>query len=158
MQRQKVFFARMAEARMRRRIPMCKRLFLFSTRQSGIAQCRDEPRAKLVTRRTVLRLAIGNPPALILLDLTMPVLNGWDTMERLSADPTTYNVPVMALTCVHLERERLEEAGFCGYLEKPLAPYRVFSEVERCIGSAGGAPPLRRPSASQTASASRHWD
>ena len=98
-----------------------------------------------------LRKARAKPPALILLDLRMPVLNGWETIDQLSQDPATHNVPVMALTASHLEAGLLQDAGFCGYLEKPLAPYRVFSEVERCIGSAAGGPPPPRNIRNRTA-------
>lgn len=74
------------------------------------------------------------PPDLILLDLTMPVMDGWEAIRELKQDPATERIPVIALTCHHLEWQRLKEAGFSGYLEKPLAPFRVLEEVESCIG------------------------
>lgn len=81
-----------------------------------------------------LRLAGEHRPDLILLDLSMPVLDGWETVRRLKRDPATAHVPVLALTAHHLEWRVLEEAGFCGYLEKPIVPFRVMEEVEQCIG------------------------
>jgi two-component system, cell cycle response regulator DivK len=81
-----------------------------------------------------LSMAREHAPDLILMDLTMPVMDGWEAMRHLREDPATAEVPVVAITAHHLPRERLEEAGFCGYLEKPLAPYRVLEEVERCLG------------------------
>jgi two-component system, cell cycle response regulator DivK len=82
-----------------------------------------------------LRMAHDHNPDLILMDISMPVMNGWQTTLRLKSDPATAGIPVIALTAHHLPSERLEEAGFCGYLEKPLAPFRVLEEVERCLGS-----------------------
>jgi CheY-like chemotaxis protein len=72
--------------------------------------------------------------SLILLDLGMPVLDGWKTMARLRAARDTCRIPVMALTAYHLEPQVLEDAGFCGYLPKPIAPFRVLTEIEQCIG------------------------
>jgi two-component system cell cycle response regulator DivK len=85
--------------------------------------------------REGLRMAREHRPDLILLDLSMPVMDGWETIRRLREDAATSWIPVIAITAHHLEWERLEEAGFCGYLEKPIAPYRVLEEVERCLGS-----------------------
>lgn len=81
-----------------------------------------------------LRLAREHCPDLILLDLTMPVMNGTEMVRRLKQDPSTAGIPVVAVTGHCLSRESLEEQGFCGYLEKPLAPYRLLEEVERCLG------------------------
>jgi two-component system, cell cycle response regulator DivK len=81
-----------------------------------------------------LRVAETEVPDLILLDLTMPVLDGWETIRRLKAGARTRGIPVVALTAHHLEWNRLEEVGFCGYLEKPIVPFRVLEEVECCIG------------------------
>ncbi|CAN5782250.1 response regulator [soil metagenome] len=81
-----------------------------------------------------LRMAHVHNPDLILMDISMPVMNGWETARRLKSDPETADIPLIALTGHHLPSKRLEEAGFCGYLEKPLAPYRVLEEVERCLG------------------------
>jgi two-component system, cell cycle response regulator DivK len=81
-----------------------------------------------------LRVARDQLPDLILLDLTMPVRDGWETIACLREDPETAGIPVIALTALHLPWERLEAAGFCGYLEKPIVPNRVLEDVERCIG------------------------
>lgn len=86
-----------------------------------------------------LKLAREHRPDLILLDLSMPVMNGWETILRLQADEETAGIPVVAVTGHHLPFERLDAAGFCGYLEKPLAPFKVLEEVERCIGPVHGS-------------------
>lgn len=91
-----------------------------------------------------LRMVRQHRPALVLLDLAMPVKDGWETLAQLRDDPATAAIPVVALTAFHLDPERLWDAGFCGYLEKPIQPFRVLEEVEACIGptSAGRS---RRP-------------
>jgi two-component system, cell cycle response regulator DivK len=81
-----------------------------------------------------LKVAREHQPELILLDLTMPVMDGWEMIRHVQVDPALAGIPVLALTSHHLPPERLEEAGFCGYLEKPIAPFRVLQEVERCLG------------------------
>jgi two-component system, cell cycle response regulator DivK len=91
--------------------------------------------------------AMEHLPDLVLLDLSMPVLDGWETIRRLREEPATADIPVVALTAHHLEWERLRDAGFRGYLEKPVVPNRVLEEVERCIGRLDGPwqdPPTSR--------------
>jgi len=81
-----------------------------------------------------VRAAREQHPDLIILDLTMPVQDGWETIRILREDPETRRIPVIAVTSHHLERKRLTDAGFNGYLEKPVAPFRILEEVERCLG------------------------
>jgi two-component system, cell cycle response regulator DivK len=101
-----------------------------------------------------VQMALTHRPALILLDITMPVLDGWGTIERLKADPTTRQIPVVALTAHHLEWARLQEAGFDGYLEKPIVPFRVLEEVERFVGGVVASDRIR-PASSPGRSADR---
>jgi CheY-like chemotaxis protein len=81
-----------------------------------------------------VRIAREVHPDLILLDITTPVLDGWGTMEQLQRSPETADIPVIAVTAHHLGGERLERAGFCGYLQKPISPHRVLEAIERCLG------------------------
>lgn len=89
-----------------------------------------------------LRQVRAHWPRLVLLDLSMPGMDGWEMMRRLRENPTTASIPVIALTAQHLQWNELREAGFRGYLEKPLAPFRVLEEVEACLGPLrGGSTP-----------------
>lgn len=81
-----------------------------------------------------VKAARDHHPDLIIMDLSMPVMNGWEALRCLQADADLSGIPVIAVTAHHLPRIELEQAGFRGYLEKPLAPYRVLNEVERCLG------------------------
>ncbi len=80
--------------------------------------------------------ALADPPDLILMDLSMPVLDGFAALSLLRADVSTSEIPVIALTAHALqeERERGIEFGFNGYLSKPIHPLEVIHEVSRFIG------------------------
>lgn len=86
-----------------------------------------------------IRAAREHLPDLILMDLSMPIMDGWEAIRQLQEDTSLRRIPVIAITAHHLPRSTLESAGFCGYLEKPLAPFRVLNEVERCLGPIGGS-------------------
>jgi CheY-like chemotaxis protein len=61
-------------------------------------------------------------PDLILMDLGMPEMDGWDAAKKLKADETTKSIPLFALTAHTLpsERKRAMEAGCDGYVSKPI--------------------------------------
>lgn len=87
-----------------------------------------------------IRLARANGPDLILMDLSLPGVDGWNATQALKQDPATAYVPVVALTA-HArrgDRGRAQEVGFDGYLTKPIGPRAVAAEVERFIGRAQG--------------------
>ncbi len=69
-----------------------------------------------------LELARKENPDLILLDLTIPEIDGWSLAQKLKADPLTREIPIVALTAHTLptDRKRALDAGCDGYLSKPL--------------------------------------
>jgi two-component system, cell cycle response regulator DivK len=79
-------------------------------------------------------------PDIILMDISIPKMDGWEATERLKADGETAGIPIIALTAHALEEDRLKamKAGCDGYLAKPVEPRRVVQEVERFIGPARG--------------------
>lgn len=78
-------------------------------------------------------------PALVLMDVTLPLLDGWAATERLKADPHTAAIPVVILTGHALERDRTRALSLGdGYLPKPCTPRRILEEVQRLIGVAVG--------------------
>lgn len=83
-----------------------------------------------------IRLARERRPDLILMDISIPKVDGWEATRRIKSDASTRSIPVIALTAHALEedRERAREAGCDGYLAKPVEPRRVVQEVERFVG------------------------
>lgn len=74
-------------------------------------------------------------PDLILMDLSIPVVDGWECTRRLKADPQTKAIPIIALTAHAMrgDEERARGAGCDGYLSKPISPKRVVEEVKRVL-------------------------
>jgi CheY-like chemotaxis protein len=75
-------------------------------------------------------------PDLILMDISIPKMDGWEATQRLKADDATKQIPIIALTAHALEEDRQKDvqAGCDGYLAKPVEPRRVVQEVERFVG------------------------
>jgi two-component system cell cycle response regulator DivK len=69
-----------------------------------------------------LALAAERRPALILMDIQLPDLDGVSALRRLRSDSRTMSIPVVAVTAFAMssDRERLLEAGFDGYVQKPI--------------------------------------
>lgn len=87
-----------------------------------------------------LRLARERQPSLILMDIAIPVIDGFEATRALKADPATAQIPVVALTAHALQedRERAAAAGCDGYLAKPVEPRRVLEEVRRFLTPLSG--------------------
>lgn len=77
-------------------------------------------------------------PDLILMDISIPKLDGWEATQRLKAAEETKRIPIIALTAHALEEDRQKavQVGCDGYLAKPVEPRRVVQEVERFVGPA----------------------
>jgi two-component system, cell cycle response regulator DivK len=77
-------------------------------------------------------------PNLILMDISIPKIDGWEATQRLKSDQDTRDIPIIALTAHALEEDRQKaiQAGCDGYLAKPVEPRRVVQEVERFVGPA----------------------
>jgi CheY-like chemotaxis protein len=83
-----------------------------------------------------LRQAREHSPDLILLDLHMPLLDGFGVIRELRVDPRFQETPVVALTASAMQgdKERAMEAGFTGYLTKPISLPKLRIEVQRFLG------------------------
>lgn len=76
-------------------------------------------------------------PDLVLMDLSMPVMDGWSAMAALREDEGTAGIPVLALSAhvvMEGDHRRAREAGFLAYLTKPIEPKEVLREVQDWIG------------------------
>jgi CheY-like chemotaxis protein len=89
-----------------------------------------------------IALARSEHPALILMDISIPEVDGWEATRILRADPSTRSIPIIALTAHALsdDRARATEVGFNSYLAKPIEPREVVAEVRRWIGGKDGTP------------------
>jgi CheY-like chemotaxis protein len=83
--------------------------------------------------------ARSQKPDLILMDISIPVIDGWEATEVLKRDPDTKHIPIIALTAHALasDRDKAMEVGCDGYLAKPCEPRAVVAEVQRFLGPAG---------------------
>jgi CheY-like chemotaxis protein len=72
-------------------------------------------------------------PAVMVLDLGMPGMDGWEVARRIRADPATADIPIIALTGHVLgdSRRRAKEAGVDEYLTKPCLPQELAEAVRR---------------------------
>jgi two-component system cell cycle response regulator DivK len=83
-----------------------------------------------------LRLIEESHPDILLLDLDMPVLDGFATVRRIRANPAVAALPVLAVTAYAMQgdREKVLRSGFDGYLSKPIQSRLLFEELERLLG------------------------
>jgi PAS domain S-box-containing protein len=82
-----------------------------------------------------IELAVAHRPELILLDINMPGMNGYQVLEVLKADPRLAAIPVMAVTANAMPRdiEKGQEAGFIEYLTKPLDVSHFLNTIDNFL-------------------------
>ena len=80
--------------------------------------------------------AVSHRPDLILMDLVMPVLDGFDAVRRVRGHPELRDVPVVAMTArdAAASRDMAEDVGFDQYLSKPLDFLRLNVVIEKLLG------------------------
>ncbi|MEO5678009.1 MAG: response regulator [Usitatibacter sp.] len=85
-----------------------------------------------------LALAKSHRPALVLMDIQLPKMNGIEALARLRADPETAAIPVVAVTASVTpgERERVIAAGFHSYIAKPIDVASFGAMVDSLLGKA----------------------
>jgi len=76
-------------------------------------------------------------PDLVLMDMSLPVINGWEATRRIKADPQTARIPVIALTAHAMagDREKAIEAGCDDYDTKPIDLDSLIGKIVRLIGA-----------------------
>jgi len=74
----------------------------------------------------------------ILMDLQMPVMDGYEAAQRIHEDPLTAHIPIIAMTgnVTHEDRDRCMAAGMVDYITKPVQPARLYDTVARWAGKA----------------------
>ncbi|HET7695611.1 MAG TPA: response regulator [Vicinamibacterales bacterium] len=87
--------------------------------------------------REAIDQAIALQPDLILMDASMPVLDGWQATRELKRNPATRHIPVLALTAHAFDHARREAAavGCDGFVTKPCLPDDLVSRVRAALGT-----------------------
>jgi CheY-like chemotaxis protein len=82
-------------------------------------------------------LAVKNHPALVLMDIQLPGMDGITALKQLRADPKTKTIPVIAVTAsaMSYNRQAMLAEGFDGYQSKPISVKDFLEEVRRVLAS-----------------------
>jgi two-component system cell cycle response regulator DivK len=86
-----------------------------------------------------IEAAASERPDLILMDLSLPGVDGWEATRRLKARPETEGIPIIALTAHAMQgdEERARACGCDDYLTKPIDEDQLFAKLARLLGSDG---------------------
>jgi CheY-like chemotaxis protein len=100
---------------------------LLEIRGHTVVEARDGDEA--------LRAMEESKPEILLLDLGMPVLDGFETVRKIRENPRFAKLPVLAVTAYAMQgdKERTLTSGFDGYLSKPIDPTLLFQELDRLL-------------------------
>jgi two-component system cell cycle response regulator DivK len=82
-----------------------------------------------------MKLVAAEKLDLVLMDLSIPGIDGWECTRRIKGEPATKEIPVIALTAHAMrgDEERAREAGCDGYLSKPVSPKKVVEVVKKYL-------------------------
>ncbi len=83
-------------------------------------------------------MASSASPDIILMDLSLPVIDGWEATRQIKADPATQGIPLIALTAHAMagDEQKAREAGCDDYDTKPVDLKRLLGKIENLLGSA----------------------
>ena len=83
-----------------------------------------------------LAMASEHKPDLILMDIQMPVMDGYEATRRIKADPVLKSIPVIAVTSYALsgDEDKARAAGCDGYVAKPFSPRQMLAKVREILG------------------------
>jgi CheY-like chemotaxis protein len=75
----------------------------------------------------------GERPDVVLLDLMMPIANGWWFREQIGRDPALATIPIIVLSGARITDQEITQLGVRGFLKKPVMLEALLSIVERCL-------------------------
>jgi two-component system cell cycle response regulator DivK len=90
--------------------------------------------------RRGLELARAGGFDMVLLDIQMPEMDGYELAAALRADPVTARIPIVGVSSFAMagDRAKAMQLGFAGYIEKPIDPATFADEIRGFLGGAGG--------------------
>ena len=122
--------------------PTNRELFreLLKARGYDVSEACDGPEALQMVEQT--------QPDLLLLDIGMPVLDGFAVVRAIRENPRLANLPVLAVTAYAMQgdRERILSSGFNGYLSKPINAKSLAEELERLLNERDDRNAAAKPS------------
>ena len=88
-----------------------------------------------ITGERGVEMAAGEHPDLILMDIQLPGIDGYEATRQIRATPAGSAIPIIALTSYAMtgDRERALAAGCTGYVEKPINPDTIIGEIQKYI-------------------------
>ena len=89
-----------------------------------------------VTGAEGVAMAAKHRPDLILMDMQLPVLDGYEATRRIKANPALRHIPVIAVTSYALsgDEDKARAAGCDGYIAKPFSPRQMLAKVREILG------------------------
>jgi len=92
--------------------------------------------------KEAIQQAFAQSPNVIIMDLSLPVMDGWEATRRLKADGRTKSIPVIALTGHALQghSKGALDAGCDAFVAKPCLPDQLVLEIKRMLGTSASAP------------------
>jgi CheY-like chemotaxis protein len=84
-------------------------------------------------------MATSDRPDLILMDMSLPVIDGWEATRRIKATPELHKIPIIALTAhaMATDRDKALEAGCDDYDTKPIELQRLLGKIKTLLAAAG---------------------
>ena len=123
---------------------MSKRILVVEDQEDNRAILRDLLQSvgyeliEAVNGEEALSIALEHKPDLILMDIQLPVVDGYEATRRIKAEPALQGIPVIAVTSYALsgDEEKAREAGCEDYVTKPFSPRDLLAKVQAYLPAA----------------------